>query len=259
MIPVFATLYGRLPSRSFYDANITRESAFSTAAAHLRTTLATALRVEATATPFTASGRRIRVDPQSITVGEIDVPPGNSLTMQINGRYDSARGGHLPAGGWIENIEVDTTTRYSFRVIVDGFPADWSYGYVVRAIPFPTLSIVSEAGGPPLQVLFPAGAAERAVPVNVSADQEIMLLSSGAANELDHYFQIGQGDPSAAPGEWLRMLYFSASTATTLGFGDITPLTTTARTLTTIEAVVEVVAVGLFLNALAWGVRRRRA
>jgi voltage-gated potassium channel Kch len=47
------------------------------------------------------------------------------------------------------------------------------------------------------------------------------------------------------------MLYFSAVTATTLGFGDIVPVTTYARILVTIEAVAEVSLIGLFLNSIA--------
>jgi len=48
-----------------------------------------------------------------------------------------------------------------------------------------------------------------------------------------------------------RMLYFSASTVTTAGFGDILPLTGLARFFTTAEAILGIVAIGLFLNSLA--------
>jgi len=51
------------------------------------------------------------------------------------------------------------------------------------------------------------------------------------------------------------MCYFSAVTITTLGFGDITPVTSAARAVTGSLAVVGVVLIGLFLNAVAqkWG------
>jgi hypothetical protein len=48
-----------------------------------------------------------------------------------------------------------------------------------------------------------------------------------------------------------RMIYFSAVTITTLGFGDIVPVTTAARWLVMAEAVSGVVLIGLFLNSLA--------
>lgn len=47
-------------------------------------------------------------------------------------------------------------------------------------------------------------------------------------------------------------LYFSAVTITTLGYGDITPINTHTRLLAMVEAVVGVVLVGLFLNAVSY-------
>jgi hypothetical protein len=48
-----------------------------------------------------------------------------------------------------------------------------------------------------------------------------------------------------------RMVYFSAVTITTLGYGDIVPITHGARNLVTAEAVAGVILIGLFLNAVA--------
>ena len=45
--------------------------------------------------------------------------------------------------------------------------------------------------------------------------------------------------------------YFSIVTITTLGYGDITPQTESARILTAIEAFLGIVTIGLFLNAVA--------
>lgn len=59
-----------------------------------------------------------------------------------------------------------------------------------------------------------------------------------------------RGDPLAISGTFDRMLYFSVVTITTLGFGDIVPVTANARRLVALEAVVGVVLVGLFLNAI---------
>jgi hypothetical protein len=59
------------------------------------------------------------------------------------------------------------------------------------------------------------------------------------------------GDPRGLSGFWWRMLYFSATTITTVGFGDIVPITTTARALTAIEAIAGWLLAGLFLNSLA--------
>jgi Ion channel len=47
------------------------------------------------------------------------------------------------------------------------------------------------------------------------------------------------------------MAYLTAVTVTTLGFGDITPVTAMARALVAIEAVLGLVVIGLFVNAVA--------
>ena len=47
------------------------------------------------------------------------------------------------------------------------------------------------------------------------------------------------------------MLYFTAGAAAPVGFGDITPVTTTARIWVTIEVILEIVLIGVFLASLA--------
>lgn len=47
-----------------------------------------------------------------------------------------------------------------------------------------------------------------------------------------------------------RMLYFSAVTTTTLGYGDITPITTRARMVVTAQTILGVVLIDMFLNSL---------
>lgn len=49
----------------------------------------------------------------------------------------------------------------------------------------------------------------------------------------------------------IQSVYFSVVTITTLGYGDITPQTETARILAALEAFLGIVTIGLFLNAVA--------
>jgi hypothetical protein len=67
------------------------------------------------------------------------------------------------------------------------------------------------------------------------------------------------GDPTGLSGFWWRMLYFSSTTITTVGFGDIVPITTAARALTAIEAIAGWLLAGLFLNSLASRIARSRS
>lgn len=54
-----------------------------------------------------------------------------------------------------------------------------------------------------------------------------------------------------------RMFYFSVSAMTTTGFGDILPLTTSARLLASGQAIVGIIVAGFFLNAVASPLRKR--
>ncbi|PCJ29209.1 MAG: hypothetical protein COA99_19640 [Moraxellaceae bacterium] len=53
------------------------------------------------------------------------------------------------------------------------------------------------------------------------------------------------------PLTFIQSIYFSVITITTLGYGDISPVTETARLISAVEALSGIVLIGLFLNSLA--------
>jgi hypothetical protein len=59
------------------------------------------------------------------------------------------------------------------------------------------------------------------------------------------------GDPLAISGSFGRMVYFSSVVITTVGFGDIVPMTGLSRCLVALEAISGLLLFGLFLNAVA--------
>lgn len=67
-----------------------------------------------------------------------------------------------------------------------------------------------------------------------------------------NYVDGQKGIGSAIEGNFVRMIYLSAVTITTLGYGDIVPLTSLARILISLEAVLGIIVIGLFLNALSF-------
>jgi hypothetical protein len=71
------------------------------------------------------------------------------------------------------------------------------------------------------------------------------------SRQLQTVFRASQGFPSGISGEFARMVYLSAITATTTGYGDIVPITTRARILTTSEAIMGLIPIGLFLNSIS--------
>jgi hypothetical protein len=75
------------------------------------------------------------------------------------------------------------------------------------------------------------------------------------AKKLRGFIDAANGFPSSLDGNFLRMLYLSTTTITTLGYGDIVPLTTTARLLIALESILGIILIGAFLNALATEMR----
>jgi voltage-gated potassium channel Kch len=65
------------------------------------------------------------------------------------------------------------------------------------------------------------------------------------------YVRAMLGFPSDPYDNFLRMVYLSAVTLTTLGYGDIVPLTSWSRGITALEAVLGILIVGMFLNSVA--------
>ena len=58
------------------------------------------------------------------------------------------------------------------------------------------------------------------------------------------------------------MLYFSVVTQTTLGYGEIAPITSTARALVAAQSIFGIILVGMFLNSVGQRIlakTRRRA
>lgn len=75
----------------------------------------------------------------------------------------------------------------------------------------------------------------------------------------ERFIAARDGDPTAAGDAFWRMFYFSTVTITTLGYGDITPTTEGARAAVSVEVILGVVVIGLFLNAIGLRVAERRS
>jgi hypothetical protein len=84
-----------------------------------------------------------------------------------------------------------------------------------------------------------------------SIDSPIFIpISSELQDQIFSLGMAAKGLPFSSSGSFGRMFYFSAVTITTLGYGDIVPITNIARIVTSIESILGVVLIGLFLNSL---------
>jgi hypothetical protein len=88
-------------------------------------------------------------------------------------------------------------------------------------------------------------------------DEGYVVLPDALVADLRAWAEAKRGFPSRTSGSYSRMLYLSAVTITTVGLGDILPISNRARLAVAAEAVMGVVLIGLFLNALAAKMARR--
>lgn len=86
----------------------------------------------------------------------------------------------------------------------------------------------------------------------------VLAIPLSLYNRIVGFGQGYRGFPRKVRGHYLRMLYFSAGLSTASALGDIVPVASTARLLVTVQAVLSLSIVGLFLNALAVDIGNRR-
>jgi hypothetical protein len=122
-----------------------------------------------------------------------------------------------------DNGKYETVMK-SVNIRLDGF-ADFN-PYVMLANP--------RAGftGTPPEIHF--------LPISTQLDRQILA-----------YSQAANGFPAHSSGTNWRMFYLSAATTTTLGYGDILPVTDRARMAVSLEAILGIVIIGYYLASLA--------
>ena len=86
--------------------------------------------------------------------------------------------------------------------------------------------------------------------------QGMLKIPRSLFDLMNGYADAKEGFAGNAMGSFWRMVYLSTVTITTLGYGDIVPITPLARTLVGAEAVVGMLVIGLYLNALSQRVGR---
>jgi hypothetical protein len=104
---------------------------------------------------------------------------------------------------------------------------------------------------PPLTYLLLGQQKEQPLTPFDSTSVGQLSISGSAWERLARYRSAANGDPSLASGYWGRAFYLSGTTVTTLGLGDITPVTNWTRFLVWLEAVLGVAFAGIFLASVA--------
>lgn len=102
------------------------------------------------------------------------------------------------------------------------------------------------------KLIFPHELNKSSMPANSTNETIWFPISRPLNNKIIGFAHAVKGFPSKASGSYARMFYFSAVTITTLGYGDIVPITNITRILVAIESILGLILIGLFLNSLSW-------
>lgn len=256
LIPAFATAFWLLPAASFHDANAVRESGAYADAVPLRSALTRVVVAHLRGRRWSYNGDRFELSPKTISVYAIEYTPDDRLLIELEGDFAPVGESHLAFGHFA--LTVEPSLREA--PLISGPLGALTYTVpVVQTLPGSGGSEgpFAHPGQPPVSLLFaPPHVALR----NSSASSEggTLVLAPAIYGRLHAFYLSVGGDPHYASDLWWRMLYLSAVTITTLGFGDITPISGMSRALVGSEAVLGVVVIGLFLGTLALYARRPR-
>ena len=78
----------------------------------------------------------------------------------------------------------------------------------------------------------------------------VITLTKEDASKIQSFLMPNGGSPQEIPATFGRMIYLSITTITTLGYGDIVPLTDRSQFFTGIEATVGVILLGLLISSM---------
>lgn len=239
MIPFYALVYAKLP-RSFYHSTVLYEEAVKRDALTLEEDLQDAIKngLRAHAENHDRPGSW-EIDPSSIHVWGGNVNDGIysfdlTFSAQSPEKKSVLNGFHVQLFPYLTTSLNDRAGSHEFMLTAAG-PS----GIGIR-----------------LSDICPRTAASARIDMSAAWGGDLqgyVVLNYAAQERLRGYLDAQAGFPSGASGNFARMLYLSAITITTVGFGDIVPLTNTARLLVASEAILGIIVIGFFLNAVTRG------
>jgi hypothetical protein len=83
-----------------------------------------------------------------------------------------------------------------------------------------------------------------------STMRNLILIDDNIYTKLNNIGNAYRGFPKELSGQFIRMLYLSIGVATTMTFGDILPITNTARFIIIIQNIFTLIFISLFIDAI---------
>lgn len=236
-IPLFACVYSFLPPNSFYHSTVQFEYPTMNEEANevLEGIRASIVNRLADAPQAKACGIW-RIDPETVRVSSLDAREGK-VRFSVSGQSSTEAIGHAEYY-FSERLSITLNERMITK----------PRGGAATVYFLPTREGPAAPTVGPLAKLDLPGCL---LPGDTEFPAPFLRVSMTVSEHMRNFAIAVRGFPSNIPGQFWRMLYFSATTITTLGFGDIVPLTTSARMVVSAESVLGIVLMGLFLNSLA--------
>jgi Ion channel len=227
LVPLFGVIFWALPAGSFYDANLAREPAVPADAAKVLSLLTRDAR-QADGSTTWGSRPHLELLRQSIVADELNPNVAPRILVHVRADSNAPANGQLLFGTLGEWLEIETdghvTTAPSHGPVRIGFPAllrQRDGSTTTRGPLDPPLSVL--LGQPVGYLGFPSQ-----LPTGAPS-AGLWFMQTHTARRLVRLQAALAGEPLHASQSWLRMTYLSVVTVTTLGFGDITPVSSNAR------------------------------
>ncbi|MGO9381184.1 MAG: potassium channel family protein [Mycobacterium sp.] len=219
----------------FYQTTSAYEPGFNQTQLAVVSGLTKALNLAARDTPpgKAVGAEHYELQPDSLRVSELSVGACGTLTFQV--RYTCTTTHSMSVAG--------------LEVTLEAHPRGIEYRPTGRMVFFP----LTQTANDPL-CGFDIGTL--AGDDHQQSTSARVVVDPVIADDIDSLLRAKTGSADLPPGRHVRAFYLSAVTITTLGFGDVVPVTTRARALIASEALFGVVLAGLFVNAV-WGPRHR--
>lgn len=247
VIFIFSAIYYELPHRSFYHSTSQYEREYfdldaSKTLYNLKQEILQAFSQHYGSSVVMLDGWQINAD--AISVSSLNVkeyPEDFKFKIQAPIACELANGNHI----W-SILSATVSVPLKSRTIVEGT--------VLTTIQISEAAPVQIQGVPVLprsNVLFPPHGSEEegfflpqsTLEIPIPVYQTVIDIADGS-----------KGFPTRVSGQYWRMLYLSAGVATSNALGDISPITTLARLMVTVEAVAALIIIGLFLNAIGYDI-----
>ncbi len=253
MIPLYAFLYFVFFPNDFYHATVTREQQYFTELATLEQQLHDVVMADLVAAyggnVVTLGNDEVlcldRIQTAGFTIGELGAA-FFKIIVPISSAAAVA-GDHCPADSITSVVVVDAASDLAqdFPLFADAAVAE------ADADTWLSIRLLTSESQAAWRRLFAPPVNASTVRVSEDGVRYQFAVPAAIARQIETVLRASHGFPAGIPGEFARMLYLSAITATTTGYGDIVPITIRARMLTISEAILGLVLVGLFLNSIA--------